>query len=139
MNRMGAVFLKIPLDPKPKGRPRFSRQGHAYTPADTRKHERELSDFMRSLFTQKPFDIPISVTMRFTIQRPKTVKREHPCVKPDLDNIQKLCNDAANGILWEDDALICEMNSEKRYGEKGLIEISIYPMDSGVADDTLDG
>ena len=46
--------------------------------------------------------------------------------KPDIDNLFKGVTDALNGIIWEDDSLICEIGRQaKIYGEQPRIEIEI--------------
>ena len=38
-----------------------------------------------------------------------------PCKKPDADNIAKVVSDALNGIVYEDDSQICDLNVKKLY------------------------
>ena len=45
--------------------------------------------------------------------------------KPDLDNLAKLILDAMNGLVFRDDALICELNLVKKYSTLPRIEITI--------------
>ncbi|MFB3079573.1 MAG: RusA family crossover junction endodeoxyribonuclease, partial [Lysobacterales bacterium] len=78
-------------------------------------------------------DGPVAVTMCFNLERPKTVteKRLLPWTKPDLDNLAKAVLDACNGILWEDDARICDLILRKRYspaGTWGSIQIHVEAM-----------
>ena len=37
--------------------------------------------------------------------------------RPDVDNCSKLVLDALNGILWRDDAQICELSVTRRYAD----------------------
>lgn len=49
--------------------------------------------------------------------------------KPDLtDNLMKGLCDAMNGIVFIDDARVCEVQSRKIYGTVPRIEIEIYPL-----------
>ena len=45
-----------------------------------------------------------------------------------MDNYSKTAQDALNGIVFEDDAQICELVSRKRYGEPRLV-ITIEPLE----------
>lgn len=111
------------VDPVPKGRPRFGR-GRTYTPSRTKIFESELSALMQDQ-AQEVESGALKVELVFYMRRPKTVKRKYPSVKPDLDNLIKGCCDAANGILWNDDAQIVTMTVSKYYAESGSIYMKI--------------
>lgn len=107
----------------------MSRRGHVFTPAQTRDYERLLSHLIRSQYTGAPLSVPISVQIKFIMKRPKSAKnRPFPSVKPDMDNLIKAIWDAANGILWVDDALICEAKESKVYGHEAGIEVVVSPL-----------
>lgn len=110
------ITLYFPFAPVPKGRPRFSRNGHAYTPDKTRRYEADLKLWaLKQMHELKPLEGPISVRAVFIIAKPKSAKRrEHPVVKPDLDNYLKTL-DALNGIVWKDDSQIVEISGQKIY------------------------
>lgn len=134
------IEIRLEIEPVPKGRPRISRSGHAFTPAKTRAAEKEIQAILRSRYPGKPLDGPLSVDVQFFLTKPKSVKRESPHVKPDLDNLAKLVLDSANDILWADDAQICVLNLEKSYArpyEKSCVLISVTPLRGGW-DDVLD-
>lgn len=70
---------------------------------------------------------PLKCRITFYILRPKTVKREHPTVPPDLD---KLCRSTLDGLqdsqMLQNDSLIVELEASKQYVEEDpgcLIEI----------------
>lgn len=121
------------MDPVPKGRPRITRSGHAYTPEKTREAERIVKGIAaRSLRGLKPYDEPLSVELRFVMPKPKKPKFHVPASKPDLDNLVKLILDALNGIAWTDDARIVQLSSLKMYGSGSTpigIHVSIKPFD----------
>lgn len=107
--------FNLPIEPLPKGRPRFSA-GRVYTPPKTLRYEREL----RILIQQKvgsdhrPFMGPVSVQLAFFCPRPqKAAPLSWKPTRPDLDNLAKAVMDAANGLLWVDDNQIVSMNAKK--------------------------
>ena len=132
------LSLTIPGPPRGKGRPRFSRQGHAFTDAKTRGHERNIV----ALFVQKypdhvPLEGPIEVDLIATFAIPKSAskakaremrgQRIMPTKRPDVDNIAKLC-DALNGIAWRDDAQIVFLTVLKQYNDHPRMEIKFRPL-----------
>jgi len=134
VSKWSATF---PLTPVAKGRGRIGVvKGRAmvFTPAKTRAAEGELKYFL-SKSNPILFDGPICVAMDFTFVRPKSVsekKRKHPSCKPDLSNVVKLVEDAANGILWKDDAQIVTLLCRKIYGETASVKISVWKKDRHV-------
>lgn len=126
--------VTMPLTPVAKGRGRvgmIAGKARVFTPAKTRKAENELKYFLTQ---QNPpmFDCPICVCIEFVFVRPASVKakkRPHHSVKPDLSNVIKTVEDAANGILWRDDSQIVTLISRKSYGERASIKITIWKKD----------
>ena len=99
-----------------KQRPRHLKNGHTYTPRETKDYEEEVAWNYKDQTDGYVFQGPVSVTMLFTFIKPKTVKREYPTVRPDLDNVIKSVMDGLNGIAWKDDAQVCRLIAEKQYG-----------------------
>ena len=64
---------------------------------------------------------PIELCLSFYLPRPKTVKREFPSVKPDLDKlIRSTCDGLKTGGLYTDDALIIAITATKQYAPIGM-------------------
>lgn len=63
----------------------------------------------------------LRVTIEFRLPRPKTVKRQHPSTKPDIDKLTRATFDAMNGVAFTDDGRVVEVNARKVYatGETG--------------------
>lgn len=121
-------------DPTPKQRPRLTKSGIAFTPKKTRIAEAAIKYELRQKWNHDALDGPVSVTLDFYIQKPKSVpkKRVLPIVKPDLDNLIKLVLDGCNRIVFRDDSLICKLIARKHYVDKdtpGCIEMSVSPME----------
>jgi Holliday junction resolvase RusA-like endonuclease len=64
---------------------------------------------------------PIELCLSFYLPRPKSVKREFPSVKPDLDKlIRSTCDGLKTGRLYTDDALIIAITATKQYAPVGM-------------------
>ena len=121
--------LVFNIDAVAKGRPRFTRQGRAYTPKKTAEFENALKEMAMSQYKEQMLLGALSARIVIYISRPKSVsekKRPHPIVKPDLDNLAKSILDPLNGIVYKDDSQIVELALSKKYAEKGMIVVSLY-------------
>ena len=59
---MTAVVVNIPGQPVPKGRPRFTKGGFAYTPDKTRKYEKLVASLAKTAMAGRPpFGCPVKV------------------------------------------------------------------------------
>lgn len=102
-----------------KGRPRFTRGGHAYTPKGTRDYERAIREAFENAPGRppEPFSGPVSVCIKTYRQlpksTPKSVIREPDTHKPDADNVAKVVLDALNGVAWIDDAQVTSLTVVK--------------------------
>lgn len=127
-NTAEPFFLGFSIDMEPvgKGRPRYTRAGHAYTPKKTRAAELTIATAARAFMKdRKPFPGPVSVRLTAVFPVPKSWskrKREDagagliaPTVKPDADNLAKLVLDALNGIVFQDDKQVVDISLTKRY------------------------
>ena len=133
------ITISLQGPPQGKGRARaFMRGGHIghYTPEKTRTYEGMIrTAAMQELGNRPPFDEPVDFELRAIFQVPASWserKRQQAIVgdikpgkKPDLDNIAKAWNDALNGVAYRDDALICRMMLEKRYGPRPLVVLTV--------------
>ena len=122
---MKKTELFFPYEPKPKGRPKFTRIGHAYTPKTTRDYESQIRDFYKENASDY-YDSPIKVSLVFYMPIPKNTSKKkmelmksgviRHTKKPDSDNLAKAILDGINGVAFEDDKLITELRIKKRYG-----------------------
>jgi len=116
----------IPGTPIPKGRPRFSKSGHAYTPARTKGYEQTVkwllvSDMHLTSTEIIPKDADVYMELLFR------VTKRH---RADLDNLVKAFSDAANGILYEDDRQITHLAAMIRVVPSGKDEGTDYRVES---------
>lgn len=121
------ISFRIPGEPKPQGRPRFSRaMGRAYTPAKTRAAADTLTARVMALnLVDEPLADPLHVVARFGLPVPASWpkwKQEAALTgellhasKPDIDNFVKMLFDACNGVLWVDDSQIFHIDARAEY------------------------
>lgn len=121
--RKTEVFF--PFEPKPKGRPRFTKSGHAYTPKATSDYEKSIKEYYMEQ-TDDFYNTAIKVKLIFHMPIPKSVSKkkraqmesgEIKCTvhNGDADNLAKAVLDGILGVAYEDDCLITKLNIEKRY------------------------
>lgn len=113
------ITLRLDIEPVAQGRPRFGK-GFCYTPSKSRAFKKELQFRLKQAYKGSPLEGPLQVSILFTLTKPRSVKREFPAVKPDIDNFVKAFFDAANLILWLDDAQVVDLHAQKRYGTPGI-------------------
>lgn len=73
----------------------------------------------------RPSMHPISMTMVFIFQKPKTVTRSEPTVPPDLDKLIRAVLDGLTAVAYKDDAQVTEIRAIKIYGERPGVEIQV--------------
>lgn len=68
-----------------------------------------------------PFDDGVYVLVDFYLPRPRTVRRNRPTVKPDLDKLVRAIGDAlTDANVWADDSLLVSLHAAKYYaGDDG--------------------
>lgn len=74
---------------------------------------------------REPLAGGVRVDLRFIIPRPKTVIRDRPSVKPDLDKLIRAVLDGLTGVAYADDAQVTAVQATKRYGD-GLIKQGVW-------------
>lgn len=67
-----------------------------------------------------PITGPIEIHMEFGYEKPKSVKREHPTVPPDLDKQVRSILDALTGVAYVDDSQVTRLTASKEYGVPGV-------------------
>lgn len=118
-----------------KGRPRFTRTGHVYTPKQTSDYEKLVKASYYCQCGRKKFKDAIGVYITAK-QTPPTKMRKaereeairesmNSTKKPDADNIAKVVLDALNGLAYEDDKQISCLKINKVYAESEGIHVLI--------------
>lgn len=140
------VTIVVMGAPVGKGRPRFTRGGHAYTPDKTRTYEQSVAWAAKSeMGSRAPIDGPVQMYFRAVFEIPKSWPEKkrtdailgviRPTGKPDIDNLIKAM-DALNGIVFRDDSQITEISGSKRYGTQAFVTVTVKPIIGAVTDQT---
>lgn len=136
----------VPGRPQGKGRPRFSRSGHAYTPESTRRYEALIRETARAAAKKAGWKIAdsgahVCVDAIFPVPRswPKAKRRaaERGDItpgKPDIDNVVKAVLDGLNGVAYEDDKAVKAISASKKYSTSecpggsslGLVHVEVF-------------
>lgn len=128
--------LTIFGQPTGKGRPRFTKTGHTYTPQATKEYE----SLVRGTFISSyPKGIPLEDTVRaevvayYAIPTSYSKKKRQECLdghipvqtKPDCDNIAKIILDSLNGYAYIDDKQVVELHVMKAWSDIPRVEVYI--------------
>ena len=138
-----SIELRIPGDPRGKGRPRFYRKGNV---VGTHPDEKTAAyeNLIKLAFDQaypgwEATDHPVAVRVYAYYTPPgswsKKKQREaenghiFKTTKPDTDNIMKAVLDALNKVAWKDDAQVVDESCCKRYFKRSELYIRIDNLD----------
>lgn len=132
--------FKVYGTPIGKGRPRFTKSGHTYTPTKTREYEKRVQSAawaqMKKLGlmpTHRRVNMIVAAFFDIPKSYSKSKRVECQCgiiipKRPDVDNIGKAVGDACNKIVYDDDAQIWFMAMSKQYcdiGQQAHIHVKI--------------
>lgn len=129
------IDLVIPHTPRAQARPRatvIKCGGYAratmYKPRENILAEEEVRRYWLDLVERMPPDVaaqfpwpgPVKMAVVYVFAPPKSNYWEgkEKISKPDMDNLQKMFQDALNKYAWVDDSQIIGKHTEKCYGEK---------------------
>ena len=132
------IEFTIPGEPKGKGRPRFTKSGHTYTPKGTAEYEADVkAAYYAACGGGRSFaqGIPLSMHIAAYCGIPKSAGKKKraemlgrlilPTKKPDADNIVKVIADALNRAAYYDDAQIVRLSYSKVYDEVPHVDVVI--------------
>jgi Holliday junction resolvase RusA-like endonuclease len=130
-------FVQFTLAGKPmaKGRVRFTRTGHAFTPEKTVAYEGQLAFAAQTAMdggipTDKALLVDLSVYMPVAASWPAKKRQMatngdiRPTGRPDLDNFAKML-DALNHIVWMDDSQIVTLIVQKWYSTNPRMMVTV--------------
>ena len=128
------TIFKVEGQPQGKGRPRFTRSGHCFTPQATRDYEFLIASEYKAAGGQL-FSNYVRVNIKAYYKIPKSTTKVNralmekgllrPAVKPDLDNIVKAVLDGLNGVAYMDDKQVVFCSIEKFYATEPCIIVEV--------------
>lgn len=148
MEKLKEIEMTLPIEPVQQIRPRARRMGKGismYDPKRVKDYKKLLAKLASDKYSDEPLEgelivdltfaraVQKSVTKSERLKRLSNVHRSH--MKPDVDNYIKSTLDGLNGVLWDDDAQIVDLNAHKVYDlvshvDINIVEISNYKDES---------
>lgn len=129
--------------PTGKGRPRFTKSGHTYTPEKTKNYEELVRfsfissylDGTKDAKAPKLIENPVqaNIIAYFEIPKSYSKKKRQQCLenklpatnKPDTDNIAKIILDSLNGYAYIDDKQVIDLTVTKLWSDIPRVEVFI--------------
>ena len=136
------ISFTIVGEPCAKGRPRFTRSGHTYTPGKTANFEMLVKCEYIAQCSKYRFDDNAQIALDVVAYRsiPKSTSKKKralmeagvilPITKPDWDNLGKIVSDSLNGIAYRDDSQIVDARVRKIYSNEPRTEIRIWQVNN---------
>lgn len=138
------IHLFAPGEPVAKARARHrqvtTKSGksfvQSYTPKKTVNFENYIAKLAKQqMLLRSPTSAPVRLDVVFFFSIPSSwpawkqaAAQERyiaHTVKPDKDNLEKAIKDALNGIVWVDDAQVCDGGTQKLYSNEPGVLIDV--------------
>ena len=116
----------VPGRPIPQGSLKFIN-GHAIhvRAQDLALWRADIANQARVCYSEK-LQGAVSVALHFVFNKPKSVKRAEPSIRPDLDKLIRAVLDGLTDVVYRDDEQVTHLVSSKSYGENQGVWISIF-------------
>lgn len=111
------IAFFVPSTPIAQGNHRVNPSGRMYDATQGLKQWREAIVLVaRNLWVGSPMAGAVAVHAEFYLPKPRTVARELPSVRPDVDKLARAAFDALTlAGIWGDDAQVCDLRARKFY------------------------
>ena len=132
------ISFFVPGNPFAKQRPRARKIGRfisVYTPNETKKYEEKVRIEYNKWYRDSKLENDLTVDIEGIFSIPKSTPKKYisdmvsgiipHTSKPDCDNMAKICLDALNGVCYDDDSQITNLNISKKYGNNARVVITI--------------
>lgn len=115
---------------RPKGRPRFGKNGNVYTPPETVAAETNIAWHAKlAMKGREPFEGPCKVRIELMVASVSRKKMgQHAISRGDIENISKGCCDAMNTIVYFDDRQITELHISRIFGTETMARITVQKL-----------
>lgn len=131
------IYFRIPGKAVGKGRPRFTKNGHTFTPDSTREYEELVRAMYRQKYKGKPTSEPVTVNINVYTAPAKSLSKKKradllsraPMKKPDLDNVAKIILDALNKVAWHDDTQVTALSVRRVWSDEEYVCVTIMTDD----------
>lgn len=133
------IKFTVPGAPVGKGRPRFTRSGHAYTPEKTAAYEERVRLYWK-VQSGNGFagGVPLAASITAFFPLPKSLSAKKAAAldgtphtkKSDADNVAKAVLDALNGFAYQDDSQIAFL-SVRKYQTAGTPRVEVTIEEAG--------
>ena len=134
------VTIRLPGQPRGKGRPRFGRAGEfvrVWTDKKTKSYEGDLAKAGAAAMVGIPMRhraVSVRIDAAMAIPASWSKKKRQaalagdlaPIGKPDFDNLAKCAGDALNKIVWADDSQIINASFRKFYAEEPGLTVTAW-------------
>ena len=135
---MKDYIFRVGGQPRGKGRPRFTKNGYAYTPETTRIYEEEIRLRYKEKFGDDMLSGNIAVedfinkepASYLGIKKYNKLLGKYCNIKPDTDNVVKAVLDALNGVAYADDKNVVEIYAVKKYASESSVVVRLYELES---------
>jgi Holliday junction resolvase RusA-like endonuclease len=122
------IQVFVPGTPQPQGSKQGFIRGNRVVLVEANKKLKPWRALVKEALeaanvTCQPIPAPVTLEVIFFMPKPKSVKREYPSVKPDLDKMIRSINDSATdaGVL-QDDSQVIEIVAHKVYADEEMPE-----------------
>lgn len=114
--------------------PRVTKDGRPYMKPSNedalRKWRRAVVEAARTNLWGEPVEGAVVLVADFAVLRPKTVKRDFPSTRPDLDKlVRALCDGITEAGVWKDDGQVVRLHVAEDYAERAGVTVRIHQLE----------
>ena len=139
LDGFNVCFIRIDGTPKSQPRHRYSKVGGFVRNYDPASKDKKIFRSKLKNYSLRRATGCVCLSITFYMPRPKShyrtgkyknkLKATSPdlhIIKPDIDNLVKFVMDCGIGIMWDDDSIICQLETRKVYSKHPRTEIEYW-------------
>ena len=115
-----------------KRRPRFTKQGRAYTDEKTKKEMEEIAVRYKGQKHKGCVSVEVDIYPKLPKNAPKRLEDTPAMKKPDVDNVLKIVMDALQGVAYDDDKQVTRTRTHRHAMQRidmDYIVITVAPIE----------